>query len=265
MRAVKFLVVVLLCCLAFFLILVLKFNIGTEDTQMTQYQQSYTNDQKAILLAAGMREDQIGKRALVNSEKILLSALDAAQNYMSTKYPGRSFMFTGLDNSVIRDGRYQFLAVAKEPPQETFAVKAQYLSEDNSWHGSDSFYSCLKKMELNTLVEQYLNNSGVAAITDLSIVGLYGNEYSSARSLKETLEEGYLVAVTGRVFISGDISLPALQTESEKNLRALGLSGGFKLCLVEEIDLQEVLKKPRTDTSFIKESVYISLPDKLAR
>ena len=238
---------------------------GMEEDPMNHVP-TFTEAQQTILRAAGVPERRLESHILINSEKELLSAFDAAQSYLNMKYPEKSFTFIGLDNSIMRNGRYQFIAKEKSEPEENFAVRSCRSSSDENWQISESYFALLKRKELNELIQQHITSYGFETKTDLEIVGLYDETWSAVIPLKEMLESNrQSLSISGWAFLSGEETLTKLSADLPSVLRAMGMCGGFRVLRIEKLSVEEALLMPRTDRSFIKEEIYLSLPEEIVR
>lgn len=230
---------------------------GLEEKEMNE-NRVFTENQLSILRAAGVREERLEGGELVASEETLLAMLDQAQAYLEEKYPQETFSFTGLDNSAPRVSLYQFHVAAGD---ETFAVQVKRM-EDGSLQISDSYFSDLKRAQLNALVEEKLAEAGLRAKADLEIAGLYDRTFTAELPLEQTLANGGVIAVYGWAFASGDVSLEQILPGLEDKLCDAGLCGGFQLRLVEGVTPEQAFEASRTDKTFAVQECYVSLPEK---
>lgn len=218
---------------------------------------TYTENQKTILIAAGTTEERLEKGTLIPAETKLLEMLAAAEKHLAERYSGTAFTFTGLDTTLPRGDRYHFLA---SDGRNEFAVLV-WPGEKNTYKISDSYFSDLKREELNEFCEEVLAGFGLKAKADLELTGVYGSEYSHTVSLKNILESGKMIGISGWVFAETLSGLEAIQPEMEKALCSAGLCGGFELRLVEGVTLARAYESPRTERSFVAAKSYVSLPD----
>ena len=174
----------------------------------------YPENQKTILIAAGTTEERLEKGTLIPAETKLLEMLTAAEKHLAERYSGTAFTFTGLDTTLPRGDRYHFLA---SDGRNEFAVLV-WPGEKNTYKISDSYFSDLKRAELNEFCEEVLAGFGLKAKADLELTGVYGSEYSHTVSLKNILESGKMIGISGWVFAENLSGLEAIQPEMEKAL-----------------------------------------------
>jgi len=222
-----------------------------------------TSNQLNMLLAYGTAQERIDQQAFSDAEKMMLQAVEQAEAYLYRHYPDERFSFVGMDNTSPRNKLYVFTAVSKEEPEETFAVRAQWQDKkDEPFIIMESHYADLKRDELFSMIEDAFAAHGVQAKCDLEIVGLFGETYTAHKTLASALEAKCPVDISGWVLASNVESLESLKQTLETELAEMGLTGGFRIFVVEGVSLDEAIARPRTDKSFVANEIYVSLPAK---
>ena len=218
---------------------------------------TFTENQKKILIASGINAQRLEDGELLPAENKLLKILAKAEAYLAERYSDTEFAFTGMDNSLPSGERYHFLA---SDGKDEFAVLV-WADEKNVCKISDSYFSDLKRDELNEFCEEILAGFGLKSQADLELVGVYDEEYRHTIPLKDILNSGKMIGISGWVFAENLIGFESMLPEIEKTLCRAGLCGGFELRLVEGITLEEAFEHPRMDHTFVAIKNYVSLPD----
>ena len=228
-----------------------------ENTGFTAQGGEYTDNQRSVLLASGADEERLERGALLNVEKKLLEFLRFAETFMAERYPQEQFAFTGLDNSSPHRTSVVFQAQSASHPGEGFAVRV-VRGTDGRLSASESYFSVLRRDELNRYAETLLAGLGMQAAADLDIVGLTDVIAQDDLPLDALLGAGLELTVSGFVFVPASAQIAQRKAQIEQALGGAGLTGGFSLRAVT-LDLPQALGAPRTDRSFVAQEALIVL------
>lgn len=218
----------------------------------TKNEMTLTQDQRNILLSAGVPQDRLNDGVLLPSEKQLLAWLAQAQAFMVARYPAETITFVGVDNTFPRITGCFLHAVSASAPDARFTVKvtAEEITE--------SLYAIHKQPEMEEILREAFAQADVSVGLEVTLDSLYGEDYDPQAPLKQTLAEGRLISVSGFAYVQFP-GLDALQQHLQTTLRAAGLCGGFALCAVKS-SIEEVLGRTGSNRPYVTQRVFVSLP-----
>lgn len=217
-------------------------------------------DERRVLLFAGATDEQLNQGLLSNSQKQMLEAMRQAKTYLEKRYPENEFEFLSVNVSAPLKFPFVFTARSTSMPDDSFAIRVVYDKDaETQYIVTESYYSDLKKDELYNFIEHVFLDFGLKVKAKLSMDGLYGSEYDPKLPVSELMMKGLNFGVSGWVYVTGPADIDQYVSDVKEKLLNSCICGGFRLMLVEGIDLDEQIKLGAKDKRYITKEVYVSL------
>ena len=194
-----------------------------------------TAEETELLCATFSGEERIRRGDLVSHERALVGQLRFGMEYLTEKYPGRTFVMSNCIPQN-KENSHTSLTIRVKGEDVGYELHIQTL-EDGSYEASDDYYAVFIRDDYQTLLSTIASESSAGFLAAWAgFPYLYGESYDSELTLDAALNGGPNPEAEGAVYYDGAaVSDHAAATETlALKLKEKGCRGTFWVYYVKE-------------------------------